>query len=355
MEFTQDQSLQLEVSKVKALVAGYPEGVREDAEWLAGFVRERCSRNLSTLAALCRKLKYEIHETTLSRVLRGKLFDAESQPVMRLKTFSSLIQALRKEDYLANLSGKVPFIETPTWTVFKDYVEFKRAPETVCKFGLVIGPTGSQKSRCAKEFAVRNNHGATAHMETPETPTMGKFITKLGVCYGVSEHYAGEKKRIRINEAVNDKSTIIIDNIQRMYKPRRGWDQPIFNYVQQLQDDTNCTIIFICVPEFEATLAGGMEKGYFEQFEGRVGGKSEFLVLPEFAPPEDVLAIAEAFGLKDAEDYLDELLKIAHQRGRIRILFNALQKAKRVAEASKAALTIVHVRAAMKVKMGGVK
>jgi DNA transposition AAA+ family ATPase len=342
---SQTQSLQLETHKLQHLFAAYPEEIRDDCLWLGAFLREHCSRNLTALETLCRKRGFDLHETTLSRILRGKLFNDDGAPLLKLSRLSALIAALRQEDQLARLAGRVAFIETPTWESIRDYVDFKRAPETVCKFGLIIGPTGSQKSCCAKHYAALNNHGVVVHLETPETPTMGRFVTKLAVKYGVSEFHNIEKKRERITEAVTDRSCIIVDNIQRMYKDRHGWSQPVFNFLQQLQDDTGCTVILICVPEFEATLSRGADKGYFEQFEGRVGGRSEFLWLPAFPPREDVLAIAQALKLRDAEKHLDELEAIARERGRVRILFNALQKATRLAHHKP--LTIRHVRAAL--------
>ncbi len=346
---SQDQSLQLETSKVEALTAHYPPQQADEVRWLAGFLRERCSRNLSALCAIAKKRKFDTHETTFSRILRGKMFDDDGKPCIKLKTFEQIISALRQEDQLAALSGRVPFIETSTWEDIKNYIDFKRAPDTVCKFGMILGPTGAQKGACEKHYAMLNNHGACVYIESPETPTMGKFKTKLGTAYGVSEFHNLEKKTLRINECVNDRSCIIVANVQRMFRERRGWDQPIFNYLQQLQEDTNCTVILEGVLEFGNTLTVGMDKGYLEQFEGRVGGSSEFLVLPEYAPGEDVLAIAEAFKLDDAKKNLDELQAIARQRGRIRILFNALQKAKR--DAGERQLTMRHVRKALKLKV----
>lgn len=347
---SQAQSLQLETHKLQTLFASYPDAVRDDCLWLGAFLRERCSRNLSALETVARKRGFDVHETTLSRILRGKLFNEDGSPLMKLTKLTQLIAALRQEDQLAQLAGKVPFIETPTWELIRDYIDFKRAPETVCKFGLIIGATGSQKSACGKHYAALNNHGTVIHMESPEMPTMGRFVTKLAVKYGVSEFHNIEKKRERITECVSDRSCIIVDNIQRMYKERHGWSQPVFNFLQQLQDDTNCTVILICVPEFELTLSRGLDKGYFEQFEGRVGGRSEFLVLPEFPPREDVEAIAQAFKLRDHDKHLDELDKIARRRGRIRILFNALQKATRLADGKP--LTMRHVRAALNQEAG---
>lgn len=337
--------IQLDAANIMPVIAGYPEKIRDDILWLAGFIRERCNRNLSALSQISGKRGWPVDETTWSRILRGKLFSDEGSPIIKLRNLDSIIAALRQEDALCQMAGKVPFIETTTWHDIKNYIDFKRAPETVCKFGLIIGPTGSQKTACCKQYSIRNNHGACVHFESPETPTMGKFLTKLAKCYGVSEYQTKDTKRERILECINDRSTIIIDNIQRMYKHKRGWDQPIFNYLQQLQDDTSCTIIMVCVPEFEIALSRGIEAGYFEQFEGRVGGRSEFLVLPEFSPADDLLAIAETFHLVDAEKHLKELEGIARRRGRVRILFNALQKAKR--DAGDRPLTMKHIRRAI--------
>lgn len=347
---SQNQSLQLETHKLQTLFAGYPDDVRDECLWLGAFLREHCSRNITALAAIAQKRGFDVHETTLSRVLRGKLFSDDGSPLIKLGKLKQLVAALRQEDQLAQLAGKVPFIETPTWESIRDYIDFKRAPETVCKFGLIIGATGAQKSACAKHYAALNNHGVVVHMESPEMATMGRFVTKLAVKYGVSEFHNIEKKRERVTECVTDRSCIIVDNIQRMYKEKQGWSQPVFNFLQQLQDDTNCTVILICVPEFELTLSRGLDKGYFEQFEGRVGGKSEFLVLPEYPERDDVQAVAEAFRLRDVEKHLEELEKIARSRGRIRILFNSLQKAARIANGKP--LSMRHVRTALNLEEG---
>ena len=56
------------------------------------------------------------------------------------------------------------------------------------------------------------------------------------------------------------------------------------------------------------------------------------------------MVIAQGFGLVDAPKHLAELSKIAHEPGRIRILFEALQEAK--VNAGKRDLTIQHIRAA---------
>ena len=340
-----EPSQYLELGNLRQNIANYPAELRDDVEWLGVYLREQCNSNLAALAAKVSELGFATHDTTLSRVIRGKLFDEEKRPIMRIKALTNLIAALRKLAVLASMSGRVPFVETPTWDSINDYIDYKRAPETVCKFGLIIGATGSQKSECCKQYQIRNRVGNVVHMESPETPNMAKFITALAHAFGVVEWKRTSEKLVRISECVTANSVVIIDNIQRMYRDKRGWDQVVFSFLQKLQDDTRCTVILVAVPIFEETLTRGMDKGYFEQFEGRVGGRSEFLILPEFPPQEDVFAIAQAFKLVDADKHVGELEKIAHQRGRIRILFNALQKATRLAK--RKPVDMHHVRTAL--------
>lgn len=327
---------------MEAACAAYPDPVREDALWLAGYLRERCARNLTALMKRINELGWpNLVDTTVSKIVRGKLFDSVGTPVLKLKTFTEVIEALRKLDYRESMAGQVPFIETSTWEGIRDYIDSKSMPDTICRFGLIIGPTGAQKTACLRHYQQLNNHHRTVHMEAPEKPTMGRFITKLAKCYGVSEWHNMEKKRLRITDNVNRHSILIVDNVQRMYVEKAGWNQPIFSFLQQLQDDTGCTVILCCVPEFELTLDKNMNgRGYFEQFEGRVGGRGEFHLLPDYAPEEDILAIARAFHLVDAEKHVGALGKLASKRGRIRILFNALQKGQRRAHNAKRPLTI---------------
>ena len=345
-------NVSLEAVRLDTIAATYPESIREDFLWLGGYIADRCNRSLDVLVHNVRKLGFTITKETFSKILRGKLqVDAEGQPtkspVIALRNFSQIVDALRSEAKVVWLAGKTPFIETETWLDFEAYITMKRAPETICKFGLILGHTGSQKTACGKHYAHLHNSGRCIHLEAPEKPTMGRFVRELGNAYRIPEKINGEKLRIRITGNVKDTSTLIVDNIQRLYKPNHGWNQEIFNYLQKLQDDTNCTVILIAIPDFEDTLRAGSEKGYFEQFVGRVGGWNEVLRLPDWTPREDVLAIAEAFRFQNAEKHLEALEKLTKQQGRVRILFNALQKAKRLADAKDQKLTINHLRAAL--------
>ena len=111
-----------------------------------------------------------------------------------------------------------------------------------------------------------------------------------------------------------------------------------------MQDDTDCTVILTLTPVFVTKLKRSIAEGYFEQFIGRAGGERDILTLEDYPSAEDVLAIAKSFGLQDPDKHNDELVKMAHEAGRIRVLFEALQEAK--VQAGKKELTMKQVRAA---------
>lgn len=336
--------LLLESARLEAIFQMYPEPMREDALWLGGYVREKCSRSVDVLEAQVKKLGFSTTASTFLKVLRGQWNrngdGQETAPIISIRNFQAIIEALRREDRISGLAGSVPYVETGTYRDIARFIDKKRAPQTICKFGVIIGPTGTGKSAAFKHYQQLNNHGLVVHVETPYVPSISKFVTKLAAAYGVSVFLSSEIKLKRLAENLNDRKTLIIDNAQRLYLPSRGSNQPCFNYLQEIQDDTGCTIILSITPEFETVLGHGMTAGYFEQFEGRAGGRQSFLVLDPYPPAEDVLQIAEAYGLRDAEKHVRYLETIVQRRGRIRILFTVLQEAKRLAEVESKPLTI---------------
>jgi DNA transposition AAA+ family ATPase len=347
-----NQNISYEVRVLEGYAETYPEEMREPFMWLGGYIPNACNRNLEVLQSRMSELGFDTTASTISKILRGHWqTDAKNQklptPVMKLSNFISLVDKLRQEDGLRAMAGKVPFIKTGTWDDISNYIDIRRAPDRICKFGLIIGPTGAQKTACLKHYVVENNHGSCKWIEAPEKPNLGQFVSDLAVAYGASLYHSQTQKKCKIAENVNSRRTIIVDNIQRLYREGDGANQTVFSFLQKLQDTTGCTVILSATVDFKLKFLAGATQGYFEQFEGRCGGKREFLELPMFTPRADIQQIAEAFHLVNADKHLKYLEEIARERGRIRILFNALQNAAQLASAEKTKLTINHVRAAM--------
>ncbi|HWY76897.1 MAG TPA: ATP-binding protein [Verrucomicrobiae bacterium] len=345
-----NQVLQLETSHLETTAQLYPEPMREPFVWLGSYVSRECDRNLEVLEARVKSLGFETTASTFAKILRGRWQkDASGNPldapVMKLRNFLQLVDRLRADCNISAMAGRVPFVKTGTWELIKNYIDVRRAADRICKFGLVIGPTGAQKTACYHQYCLENNHGSCVWLEAPETSHFTQFITDLASCYGVSAYMPTTRKKLRIRECVNAKRTIIVDNIQRLYRSRDGANQPVFGYLQKLQDETRCTIIMSASPDFKGAIMAGEDRGYFEQFVGRCGGSAEFLELPAYTPREDALQIADAFGLQHAEKHAKYLEDLARRSGRVRTFFQAFQTAKQIAEDNK--LTIDHLREAL--------
>jgi len=337
----------LDAQTLEQRALNLPEAMREPFIWLGSFCREECGREIDLLHKRFVDLGFSHDKTTWSKILRGQWnLDADGNPngspCLAEDKFLKAVQALRNDARIKELGGRIPFVMTPTAQRIFTFIDMKRAPDRVNKFGIIIGETGTQKSATTGEYARRNNHGAVVKVESPETASMTQFMTDLAAGYGYNAQAGYLRKKNYVLNVVNAKRTIIVENIQRLYESGAGDRQPIFSFLQKLQEDTNCTIILTLTPTFERTLLAGVNKAFFEQFEGRAGGRRNFLRLPEYPEEEDVLAIARAFGLQDAGKYTAELLRIARRPGRIRYLFEVLQDAK--IESGEGKLTITHVR-----------
>jgi DNA transposition AAA+ family ATPase len=338
----------LDKPTVDARTAAYPDDVRDGARWMAGFINRRCNGELQGLAGLVTKLGFETSDGTLSKIVRGQWNrDASgnpSVPCMRQAAFLELIFALQRHDRLLDMSDGIPFVETRTFKSIRNYVEARSRPGRICKMGFIAGPTGAQKSKSFAELARRSNHLTVFHYECPEKANMGETVIQLCKLFGKPPQGNSTRKKLELAECVKADTTLIIDNIQKLYKPKDGNDQRAFNYFQKLQDDTKCTLILSATYEFMHQFQGGIHRGYFEQFIGRCGGAGKVHILPKFAYPDDVLAFAQAFQLKDAEKHRDYLVAISRLGGRIRTLLQNLQDAKGAADDEGAPFTVEHLR-----------
>lgn len=347
-----ERFLSLDVNAVDIATQAYPDNLQEPVQWLASYVRNRCNKSVSTLAAHVAALGFDHSGTTFSRVLRGQwktdaAGNPTASPIISAEKLLLVIEKLRDREAMREVKGGIGFVKTETFGLIQDHIEVRRSPDRICKWGFIYGVTGSQKSASFKqvERAIGERH--CLHVESPEKPSTVKLIRSIVRKLGGSLTTGSERMVEKIYQCVNRRCVIIVDNVQRLYKPRDGWNQPAFNFLAKLQEETECVIILSATLEFAGVMESNLEAGFFEQFEGRVGGRSEFLEVPEYASPEDVLKIAAAFGLADAAQHLDYLVKVSRMPGRIRILFQRLQTAGEFAEASGEELKIEHVKLSM--------
>jgi len=346
----EDHTIRLDVPRLDTIAGTLPEPMREPFLWLGCFVREHCSRDCNIAVEAFRKVGVYHDVTTWTRIFsdrwqKGKDGELLPHPILSQEKFLESVTALRQQVRVEELRGKVPFVETSTWQRIEGFIDEKRAPQRVNRFGVIYGYTGTQKTACCREYQRRHNHCSVVRIEAPERPSITQFHIDLCAAYGGSATLSSERRRQRIRDSLDETRTIIVENTQRLCR-RDHEDQPVFSYLQKLQEDTGCCVILTFTFEGAKILTQGMTKGYFEQFEGRAGGRRNFLRLDEYPPDEDVLAIARAFKLREPSRHLKYLAAMAREPGRIRILFEDLQQGKVVAAADGKDLSIDYVRAA---------
>lgn len=332
------------------LIAHYPAEAHEDVVWLRTYLSRRCNDDVQTLMKHATAKGFNNDYNYFYQVLTGRYFrtDAAGKVQGSVKNLLKLCEQLKVYDTFANTLAKLRFVETSSFRQINEYVQRKSTAFNACRFGGIIGHTGSGKSAAFKEIVRRERPGLVIHMESPADASLSQFIHKLGFLFGGKHHDGLATKRTRIREKLHEGHILIIDNVQRCYDARKGSHQPIFSYLQEVQDDTNCTVILSWTPVAEF-FEEALSNAYFEQFVGRIGGEREILRLSDYTSDEDIELIAASFTLSEAdiEELMPRLRALVREKGRVRSLFNALQRGNRRANLKKEQFTAKHLLQAL--------
>jgi hypothetical protein len=323
----------------------YPQEAIEPTLGIHGYMHKYCNRDINELVTQVRRRGIKRDYNYFYQLLTGRYFRAngagEIQGAWR-GVYKIWVQLKAFDDFATKLV-RTRFVETSVWTLINNYVQRKRTPFSCCRFGAIRGHTGNQKTECFKEIIRRETFGDEEkkidprpgnafHMECPADATLGLFIDKLNFIMGGPLGTKATKREHIRNTMLSPGRFLILDNIQRCFIKSAGSRQPIFDYLQELQEDTNSTIIICWTPvadQFEAVI----QNEYFEQFIGRIGGKREILDIESHPSEEDIVTIAKDFNLSaaDVEKLTPTLVEVAQEKGRVRVLFQTLQEGARLA------------------------
>ncbi len=329
-------TIRKDIAQFESSIAHYPAEVMEDVAFINQIVLQDLNGHYKLLPPLLRKEgKIEVSEDYAYRLLSGRQFRLERMQAGKvpggptgLALVKEIAEFLRRWVVFNSEAGGLPFVETPTWRELDAYIDAVSAPENPCKFGAICGSTGTGKSRMLKRRQLLHNQGKTAHVEAPSSGRLSRFQMKLGAAFGIPISSGTSERLVRLGKCLTNKRTIIVDNVQKLHNERRGADQPVLNYLQEINDDTGCTIILSWTPVFGQTLADPANTQYFEQFIGRFGGLDNVLTLPEYAPMADLRAIADKLRVAGGKASLEVLRRWSREPGRLRILFRRLHLAR---------------------------
>lgn len=338
-------SLDFGAAQLEEKIAHYPTEVQKPVIWIGEYIRSELNSSLKHFQRVVHDAGVTRAANTWYQILTGRYFRNSSGADGVIKDIQTIRDFITKGT-LSN--GKIPFIETSTWHMIEDYIDAMRSPHNVCRIGIVVSDTGTQKTAGLEQYRILNNHGTTVRFEAPSTPVQTKLLDKWVKCYSPRKHFRNNTAAEReLRYQLNDRRIVIIENAQRLYQPRKGANQELFSFIQEVQEDTGCIIILCWTRGFTETFLGGSERAFFEQFVGRVGGVDQILSLPEKMPIKDLRLIAKTLKVEDVEQALPILKEWAKSEGKCRVLFHKLQKAKRYAESDgQDTITIEHLEQA---------
>lgn len=313
--------------------------------------REECAGDMGRVRDAFAKLGAGRDKTTWSRIFKQGRWNHDSagnplpSPIVAAKKLAEDFRAFLSSTRVELFRNKLPFSETQIWQIVNNYIAKKMQPERVNKFGVILGPTGLQKSASFRELAERNTN--IKHMECAENMSANQLISMLAYKYGVSIYRNSTEKRFAVLENFGPEKCIVFDNTQDIYSMKvTDKFSEFLKFCRWLQDERHGTIIWSITPQEEDAIFP-KESVFMEQFEGRAGGRDGFLRLPNQNPKADFVTIATDLGMKDAEKHAALLQQIGTMRGRIRTFYEILQEAKTAADADKSRLTAGHIEAAL--------
>ncbi len=319
--------------KQRELIANYPEEIHDDVVYIAQVLAERYNGKKIEMASDLKHVGINRSDSWFYKLLAGKYMTGDVFTA-GVSVVQSVAKALRDIASGNAVSGVIPHTETDAVKLVRAAIDSARFRGNVCKWVLIVGTTGSQKSHACINYA--DTHDDCYYIESPDSARPTELIRRLARACKCPKL---ENKKGWLEDSIKENSVVIIDNAQRIYDAKKGLTQPVFSYLQTLQDSTQCTMVLVFVDEATgedslSRIMNGKDKGYFEQLLGRAGGIDRIVKMPSIASDSDLLAFAKSAGFKDSnlrKAILPVLRGLARRDGKLRIALKALQDAARSA------------------------
>jgi hypothetical protein len=322
----------LSLAELEAKVQNYPDDVRQATHAVQAFFVEQCNSDIQHLLGVARNVfKLERSPEYFSNWLKGYYFTSKASEVRGSGRASWIDFAARVSAYHAKLKSRGSTIVTGTIRAIHTHIFGLLDPDNPCRIGGMCGATGSQKTEGMRYTALKLGGFPRAnYFNCTEGLSAVQFKRGLADLFNAK---VGNKIPVlnrAIAQELSPDRALFIDNIQRAFDEEKE-AHDILDFLMRIQEDRGFPLYVSFTEEFY----GQLEKiDFLEQFVGRMGGKNDVLKLPKYPPVGDLRAIAKHYQLADsAVD--DFLLPWSKERGRIRVVFKRLYRARKMAEALK--------------------
>ena len=297
----------------RAGIRRYKEEEQELLEWLWGYTFDVLGNSKTELT---RAIGYDYR--FVYDVFTGA-YDGE------LDTFCAAIQALK-----LRAAQEMPLVQT---LVVKRIVEALDYAANFSAMVSITGPTGRGKTYTAKVWARQHNHGRTRYIRVPSGCSRRQLVTMLcNSCgIGVNGHKTTDLER-RLFTAFTSRNVIIVDEAGHLIPTAYRAGTAAIELLRDLHDICGCAVVMIFTDVYVREMKSGHLADYFEQFRGRI---KYALDIPVRIFRSEVENIVGSFTQNPSQRLIEFAYKTASQRdGKLRTLFEDLQRAKDWAEKS---------------------
>lgn len=329
--------IKMSLAQLEERVAHYPEELREKTRSVQAFFIAQCDSNPEQMRVFAKDTLGFVRSPdyygnwTKGYYFRGGTSDVGPQGRADWQSFcDKLLEYIRTQASGAKLGVIV------TGTVKAIAAKCSEVMDTAnpCRIAAVAGPTGSQKTK-GLDHVVASLGGFPHAAKLNCTEGMGtlQFKRALGRVYNLK---VTDGRRGYIDEMIAAQlqpgRLLVVDNIQRAFRDHQE-QQAILEFLLRLQEDRGFPLALSFTRWFLQTLKEGKSADYYEQLVGRCGGLENILVLPDATPKGDLRTIARAYNLHAGETAMEILTRWSKQRGRVRVVFARLWRARQFAQA----------------------
>ena len=316
----------------RAGIRRYKEPEQDLLEWLWGYTFDALGNSKTEL---CRQLGYDYK--FIYDVWTGA-YDGE------LDTFCAAIQSLKMR-----AAQSMPLVETIVVKRLLEAFDYARDYSAMVS---IQGPTGRGKTYTAKYWARNNNHGRTRYIRVPSGCTRRQIVCMLcSSCgIGINGHKTTELEQ-RLFKAFTSRNVIMVDEAGHLVPKANSNGTSAIELLRDLHDICGCAVVMIFTDVYLKEMKTGRLADYFEQFRGRI--KFE-LVIPDKIFRSEVEDVLRSFVKDPAQRLIEYAYKTACERdGKLRTLFEDLQRAKAWAEKNGRTMQLADLRLAVDWRKSG--
>ena len=316
----------------RAGIRRYTEPEQELLEWLWGYTFDALGNSKTEL---CRQLGYDYK--FIYDVWTGA-YDGD------LDTFCAAIQSLKMR-----AAQSMPLVETIVVKRLLEAFDYARDYSAMVS---IQGPTGRGKTYTAKYWARNNNHGRTRYIRVPSGCTRRQIVCMLcSSCgIGVNGHKTTELEQ-RLFKAFTSRNVIIVDEAGHLVPKATANGTSAIELLRDLHDICGCAVVMIFTDVYLKEMKSGRLADYFEQFRGRI--KFE-LIIPDKIFRSEVEEVLRSFIPDPPQKLIEYAYKTACERdGKLRTLFEDLQRAKAWAEKNGRTMQLADLRLAVDWRKSG--